>query len=91
MTPCWPGDNPVVSDVIATAVVVGTTVDIGPPVKACIDGVIVRRSTSCCQPRPSSTSSTIWRAENAAGGNHAGDSVKPPSSDGTTLQTHGPE
>ena len=70
--PCSPGARPVVIDVSAAAVVDGTIVVIGPPAIEHSVGARERRSWSCSQPSPSSTSSTTWSASTAGAGSQAG-------------------
>src|SRR5690606_6734964 len=72
MTPCSPGGSPVAIDVSAVAVVVGATVVIGAASSEVSPRSRWLRCCICSQPRPSRTSSTIWRAPATPAGNHWG-------------------
>ena len=92
--PCTAGGDPVVSEVRAVAVVVGTTEVIGPPAAPASVGRRRPDACSCSQPSPSSTSRTTWRAPRTGSGTHAGDGAVPgqraPSRAGTTEVRQAP-
>ena len=69
-TPCWAGAIPVASEVRAAAVVDGLTVVTGPPSIAASSGTWPRCSSSCAQPRPSSTRRTTDVAPLTGSGIH---------------------
>ena len=91
--PCSPGLRPVVIDVRAVTVVVGATVVTLEPSPELSVGAKSRRSSSWCQPRPSSTSNTTWCAPCTTFGIQLGMTSGDvgPSSAGTMFAVHAPE
>ncbi|MFT3854829.1 MAG: hypothetical protein QM733_19145 [Ilumatobacteraceae bacterium] len=80
-----------VIDVSAVAVVDGATVVIARPVIVASVGASAVRSRSWCQPSPSSTSSTTWRASATSAGIHDGRAAcDGASSAGIRPRTFGP-
>ena len=92
-SPCSAGVSPVAIELSAVAVVVGATVEIGPPAIEASVGASSRRSCSCSQPSPSSTRRQTWSDLATGSGIHGGsesDHAPGPSNAGTMPRTFAP-